>query len=287
MLSSSRSLALWAVLAVLAFWLTACAAPAAPALTPAPAATLNTVRGPLTGYDPQARTITLNDTVLPLAANAEIAPGLALGQAVMVDIAQQADGTVMVLRVSAPSADSANNGTATPGAPASGEQEWTGTLSTINGNVWVIGGQAVQVTAQTEIKDSPQIGQRVKVHASQSNGMWVAREIERADEGNASGGAATPRPGSTGTPGAPTSGEQEWTGTLSAINGNVWVIGGQAVQVTAQTEIKDSPQIGQRVKVHASQSNGMWVAREIERADEGNASGGGGDDDDDKGGDDD
>jgi hypothetical protein len=81
--------------------------------------------------------------------------------------------------------------------------------------------------------------------------------------------------------------EIEFTGPLTAINGNVWVVNGLNVVVTAQTEIKDNPQIGDTVKVHATlQADNSLVAREIEKetGSGGDNSGHGGGDD--SGGDD-
>jgi hypothetical protein len=69
------------------------------------------------------------------------------------------------------------------------EMEITGTLESINGNVWIIDGQAVTVTTSTEVKGSLVVGDLVKVHASPSaDGSLVAREIEIADSSDESVG---------------------------------------------------------------------------------------------------
>lgn len=209
----------------------------------------------------------------------ELKPGVGLGVLVKVHASPQADGRLVAREIEpAPAAQPTNApATGTPAAqpthdPAR-EQEWTGVLSAINGQVWTIGGINVRIIAATEVKGTLQVGDLLKVHARPgSDGVLVAREVEHAnrdddDDDN--------RPG-----------EQEFTGVLSAINGQVWTIGGVAVRVTTGTEVKDTLQIGDTVKVHATAgSDGTLVAREVERAgagDDGNSGSGGGDDNDDR-----
>lgn len=68
---------------------------------------------------------------------------------------------------------------------------------------------------------------------------------------------------STSTPSA----EIELFGTLDSITGSTWVIDGQQVTVTNQTEVKDTLAVGDFVKVHvSSDANGVLVAREVEAA---------------------
>jgi hypothetical protein len=46
--------------------------------------------------------------------------------------------------------------------------------------VWTVDGQAVIVTAETEIRDNPQIGDRVEVRAlRQPDGTLIATRIEK------------------------------------------------------------------------------------------------------------
>ncbi len=74
----------------------------------------------------------------------------------------------------------------------------------------------------------------------------------------------TPRP--TRTPEIEDEEEVEWEGVLQAISGSVWVIGGRAVQVTGETEIRGDPQIGDWVEVRARrQPDGTLVAVRIRR----------------------
>jgi uncharacterized membrane protein YgcG len=73
-----------------------------------------------------------------------------------------------------------------------GEGEITGVVESMGAETWMVGGQEIAVTATTEIKDSIQVGDVVKVHlVRDSAGALVAREIELdqqgGDEGNANG----------------------------------------------------------------------------------------------------
>ncbi len=64
--------------------------------------------------------------------------------------------------------------------PEPEEVEFEGTLQSINGNLWTVGGQAVTVTDSTEIRDNPQVGDTVKVRAQrQPDGSLVAERIEK------------------------------------------------------------------------------------------------------------
>jgi len=64
---------------------------------------------------------------------------------------------------------------------ATDEVEFTGTVESINGNVWTIGGRTVVVDSATELTGFISVGQQVKVHASMGvDGSLAAREIELA-----------------------------------------------------------------------------------------------------------
>lgn len=73
----------------------------------------------------------------------------------------------------------------TPMAPSTpkpqDEIEFTDTVEVIAGDLWVVGGRTVAVTAVTEIKPGLTIGTPAKVHAvPQADGSLWAREIEPA-----------------------------------------------------------------------------------------------------------
>jgi hypothetical protein len=76
-------------------------------------------------------------------------------------------------------------------------------------------------------------------------------------------GADTPAPSETARPE-----DVEFEGTLEAVNGALWTVGGQAVEVTGETEIRDNPQVGDPVRVRALRyADGRMVATRIEAED--------------------
>ncbi len=131
------------------------------------------------------------------------------------------------------------------------ELELTGVVEAIAPDLWTVAGQEFAVNAQTEIKDVIAIGDRVKVHLLVGAGnSLTAREIELADEDE-----------------NPTAfGMLEITGTLEAINGDQWTIGGKVFLVTPQTELKGSPMVGDMVKAEAMiNPDGTLTASEIKK----------------------
>ena len=202
----------------------------------------------------------------------------------------------------APTESTSEAATATPVAPASSttpeptagvgvEFEFTGIVESIGVNVWRISGQTVTVTASTELRGSPQVGQTVEVKAIRdASGALVARRIEvktsgtsgpsasNTPSGGGGGGSGpspsntpeptrTPEPTHTSEPTATQHAEEiEFEGTLQSISGDVWTVGGQAVTVTGSTEIKDNPQVGDTVRVRAlQQPDGSLIAERIEK----------------------
>jgi hypothetical protein len=62
------------------------------------------------------------------------------------------------------------------------EIQFEGTVESIGGGQWVVSGRTLRITSDTEIRDDPKIGDRVKVKAEVfSDGTWVALRIERED----------------------------------------------------------------------------------------------------------
>ncbi len=162
--------------------------------------------------------------------------------------------------------------------------EFIGTIESFDNGVLVVSGRSVIITAQTEIKFQPQKGLNVKVEGTlQDDGSVLAREIKSVPDGLATHKpdvTRTPRPEGTPEPrGTQQANEVEFRGTVSAINGNVYVVDGITVVVTG--EIKGTIAVGDTVKVHGvKQADGTVLAHEIELAngDDGH-DGRGGDDD--------
>lgn len=162
--------------------------------------------------------------------------------------------------------------------------EFIGTIESFDNGVLVVSGRSVIITAQTEIKFQPQKGLNVKVEGTlQGDGSVLAREIKSVPDGLATHKpdvTRTSRPEGTPEPrGTQQANEVEFRGTVSAINGNVYVVDG--ITVVATGEIKGTIAVGDTVKVHGvKQADGTVWAREIELA-------GGDDGHDGRGGDDD
>ena len=62
------------------------------------------------------------------------------------------------------------------------KDEFTGVVEEAGGGQWIVSGRVLQVTAATEIRDDPVVGDTVKVVAFlQPDGTWWAEKIERED----------------------------------------------------------------------------------------------------------
>jgi hypothetical protein len=134
-----------------------------------------------------------------------------------------------------------------------GEFELTGTLDAIGSGTITINGQLIDISG-AEIKNALVPGALVKVHLSLVNGQWVAREVELAGNDDSSNDSARP------------AGEFEIYGTISEIGSGYIVVNGQRISTTG-AEIEGPLAVGSFVKVHLSNVNGQWVAREVELSD--------------------
>jgi hypothetical protein len=202
-----------------------------------------------------ASTWVIGGQSVQVSAQTEIKPGVALGAFVKVHALPQTDGSLLAREIELDVA------TPTAPAPGTGEQEFTGTLTAIQGDLWTIGGETVRITAGTEVKGTLQVGDVVKVHATLgSDGVLVAREVELAAGDDGEDDNQNDGDEHQGD-------EQEFTGTLTAMNGDLWTVDSMQVRITSDTEVKDTLQVGDEVKVHAAAgSDGVLVAREIELA---------------------
>ena len=210
----------------------------------------------------------ISGNAISVDASTSIEAGLAVGSTVEVE-GRVVSGSLLAREIK--SEDSIVSGfeleTGTPEAlstsqPSGSEVEFTATLVSISGNTWLVGERNVVVSASTEIKDNPQVGSLVKVHANlQADGSYLAREIEL---GSAMDLNLTPGVSSTQTTQAAVGTEIEFFDTVASISGNTWMIGTRTVLVNSFTEIKDNVGVGSYVKVHATpQADGSFLAREI------------------------
>ncbi len=184
---------------------------------------------------------------------AEIKDAIQVGDLVKVEAYLQADGTLRADEIKL--AEGSDDATPSPTEePYYGKVEFSGTVESMDGDIWVVAGQTLIVTG-AEIKDAIQVGDFVKVEAYiQADGSLLAKEIERSDDGD-----ATPSPTEE-----PYYGKMEFTGTVESMDGDTWVVNGQTIIVTG-AKIKGDIQVGDTVKVEAYiQADGSLLADEIE-----------------------
>ncbi|OGN73611.1 MAG: hypothetical protein A2X24_12735 [Chloroflexi bacterium GWB2_54_36] len=185
------------------------------------------------------------------------------------------------------------------------EVEIFGTIESITGTVYVVGGKTVNTDAATEITGVLAVGSFVKVHASlNADGTFQAREIELMTEPAA-------EPGDDDDQGEDQDDQDDQdedmdedevklTGVLESMTAGIWVVDGVSFVVDLSTKIEGDIQVGDIVKIKGHvQSDGTTVlAHKIELEDDASTgsdddsedsddnSGSSGSDDDDQGDDD-
>ena len=189
------------------------------------------------------------------------------------------------------------------------EVEIFGTIESITGTVYVVGGKTVNTDAATEITGVLAVGSFVKVHASlNADGTFMAREIELITE-------PAPDTGNDDDQDEDQDEDQDdqddqdedmdeeevkLTGVLESMTAGIWVVDGVSFVVDSSTKIEGDIQVGDIVKIEGHvQSDGTTVlAHEIELEDDASTgsdddsedsddnSGSSGSDDDDQGDDD-
>jgi hypothetical protein len=142
----------------------------------------------------------------------------------------------------------------------SAEVEFTGIVDSIAADQWVVAGQVLLITPQTELDGSITVGNTVKVYATiTADGAVTANEIELPISESST---AVPQ----ATPGT-FDDDDEFTGIVEAISAESWQVSGQVFAFTAQTEVKDNIVVGDPVKVHfVTNPDGTMTATEIELA---------------------
>jgi len=202
---------------------------------------------------------TIDSQAVIASGSTEIKGAPAVGDVVKVHGMAQSDGSILAREIEKSGAKDLQNAEDSQGD----ETEFTGVVEAIGGDAWTIDGQVVLVNGQREIKDSPAVGDEVRVHAqTQTDGSLLAREIERAGADDDSEGGDSQDDDSNGT-------KQVITGTLEAIRGGIWTVGGVQVTVSGSTEVKGGPQVGDVVKVEGTLlTDGSIEAHQIEVEDE-------------------
>ncbi len=127
------------------------------------------------------------------------------------------------------------------------EIEFSGIVSAIQVNAWVIANKTVKVTLQTRIEGAFKIGDLAEVEALvAANGALTAKEIKLA-EGEHLEAA-----------------KLEFTGIVEQITSGRWIVGGQVVIITATTEIEGTIAVGDTIRVEGSiEADGSLTATEI------------------------
>lgn len=186
-------------------------------------------------------------TVL-VTSETEISGSPAIGDTVKVEALRAADGTLTALEIQK-----------TSPPPAGGDHvEFDGTIESMSPASWVISGKTLFITAHTQIVGAPHVGDAVKVEALRAaDGTLTALEIRK-------------------TTSSPPTGERiEFTGKVESKGAGSWVVSGKTVLVTAQTEIKGSPSVGDKVDVKGTiASDGTITAQRIQKNDDGGNGGG-------------
>lgn len=190
----------------------------------------------------------LNGQVLAILPATELKGSFQVGDLVKAHAAAQADGSLAATQIE-PVAGASDS----IGSVAEAEYYFTGAVDAIATDQWTVNGTTFGVTPQTEIKGTFNIGELVKVHVlTGSDGALVAREIEAPEAALAAAGPGT---------------EVEFVGLVDSISADVWVVDGQTLAITPETEIKGTFVVGDSVKVHVLVgADGSHTAREIEAA---------------------
>ncbi len=180
------------------------------------------------------------------------------------------------------------------------EVAFTGTIEALQPEAWIVSGLVVQIQANTQIVGTPQINRvaevrgvtgpnglradSISIESSREPGVTPTPEATQTPPITATPEAprtvtpttmvpptATPRPTTTPRPTAtPQPVEVEFTGNVMAIDTEMWNIDGTTIVVDANTEIRDSITVGQRVQVRALRyADGRLIATRIELAEDG------------------
>jgi len=147
---------------------------------------------------------------------------------------------------------------------------FTGTVESINGNQWVVGGRTVTVNDKSLPDANVKVGDLITVEGTiAQNGVIATTHIAAAPAFNGSAPAASSAdpsayPDPTETPG-PQVGEQEIFGVIETLTDTTVTIGGVTYQLTNFSEVKGLLAVGDQVKIQfVTNPDGSLTIREIE-----------------------
>ena len=177
----------------------------------------------------------------------------------------------------------------------SAEVDFAGTVTSQNGNEWLINGVGVVTSEQTEIRDQGiGVGSAVRVRGwTQGNGTVLAERLEllssgdqlpdieyehkpeeknnnegsnQQSEDNSGPGSGDETPEVKETPESQSKPKEEsFDGVLNSVEDNVLVVNGIVIDISNAEEIKGTPVVGASVKVEGYyDSNGVFVVTKIE-----------------------
>ena len=187
---------------------------------------------------------TLNGIVVAIDPDAVIEEGLVVGQTVKIEGVLQEDGTILALEVKIEDEDDVVSSKTELRGIFQGIDQATGS--------WIISGILVGVGPGTDTDGLPFIGQSVKVEALlQGDGTLLAREIENK------GGSTDEDNGSSAV---------QVAGTFLGVDADgKWIIDGATVFIDPLTQVKGSPEVGERIKIKALlQEDGSLLAVKIQ-----------------------
>jgi hypothetical protein len=187
--------------------------------------------------------------------------------------------------------------------------EFTGWLTAMNGERWMVAGLPVVVPAGTPMTGTPtpNVWVRVAGRVQPDRTVRAERVVVLSDEqvplptatldvtetdsptptGTATSAptpsatraatltaAPTSTPPATATVAAAVGEDVEFAGVVESMGAGAWQISGQAIAVNSATEIRDNPQVGQTVEVRAvRQANGTLLATRIRLQDSSGSTG--------------
>lgn len=138
------------------------------------------------------------------------------------------------------------------------EVDFEGPILELQPTRWVVGRFVLQVTPQTVIQGQPVMGSHVEVHAHALSDQTLTAQIIEVEHEEW-------EPGDDGRE----YGVSELVGVLMSQDGDIWMINGQAVQISAQTKIEGAFALGMRVEAEVVRLvEGSLLALEIESVDE-------------------
>ncbi|HSB88758.1 MAG TPA: DUF5666 domain-containing protein [Anaerolineales bacterium] len=210
---------------------------------------------------------TVDDKAVAVDTATEIKDAIVVGDTVKVHASLQADGSLLATEIKL-AEDSNGDGAEDEDGMLPDELHFFGAVEDMQADHWVVGGTTFLITPDTEIKDTIVVGDFVKVEATQdASGAYVAQEIELEDQGQDmnSDGQGDDSSGDEGS----SSESTEFSGQVTAMNADNWVVGGMTFLITSSTEIKDIIVVGDFVKIEATvATDGTMTALEIELDDD-------------------